>query len=79
MLCFKNNICGRKYILKLLLLMQNIVIVSAFLLFKAKLLSTGDGEGEWEPWEQIQGSGQRTGTAETHGDPPQKLSGANQR
>ena len=80
MLCSKNNICGRKYVLKLLLLMQNIIIVSVCLLFKAyKLLSVGDEEGEWEPWEQIQGRGQRTGTAEAHRDLPQKMSGANQR
>lgn len=56
MLCFKNNICGGKYVLKLSPLTQDIVIVSVFLLFKAyELLSIGDGEGEWGRWEWIQG------------------------
>lgn len=80
MLCLKNNICGRQYILKLLLLMQNIIIVSVFLLLKAyRLLSTGDEEREWEPWEQIQGRGQGKGTAEAHSDLPQKITGVSQR
>lgn len=55
MLCFKNNMCVRKYFLKLLLLIQNIIIVGVFLLAKAyQLLSAGGGEGDWELWEQIQ-------------------------
>lgn len=66
MLCFKNNISVRKYFLKLLLLIQNIIIVGVLLLAKVyQLLSTGDGEGDWE----IQGT-------EAHRDLPQKMSGA---
>lgn len=49
MLCFKNNMCVTKYLLKLLLLIQKIIIVAVFLLAKAyHLLSAGDGEGDWE-------------------------------
>lgn len=70
MLCFENIMCARKYFLKLLLLIQNIIIVGVFLLAKAyQLLSTGDGEGDWE---LIQGT-------ETHKDLPQEMSGADQR
>lgn len=72
MLYFKNNVCGRKYILKLLLLTQNIIIVSAFLLFKdCKFLSLGNGEVGLEPQGQIQRREQRKGTTEAHRALPQ--------
>lgn len=73
MLCFKKNMCVRKYFLILLLLIQNIIIVGVFLLAKAyQLLSAGDGEGNWDPWEQIQGT-------EAHRDLPQKMGAADHR
>lgn len=73
MLCFKKNICMRKYFLILLLLVQNIIIVGVFLLAKAyQLLSAEDGEGNWDLWEQIQGT-------EAHRDLPQKMGTADHR
>lgn len=52
--------------------MQNIIF-SVFLLFKTyKLLFIGDGEGEWEPWEQLQRKGQRKGPSESHRDLPRR-------
>jgi len=60
--------------------MHKVIIVSIFLLFKAyRLLSVEDEEGEWEPWEQIQKTGQRIGSTEAHRDLSQKTSGTNQR
>lgn len=44
MLCFKNNMCVRKYFLKLLLLIQNIITVGVLLAKAYQLLSAGDGE-----------------------------------
>lgn len=72
MLCFKNNISVRKYFLKLLLLIQNIIVGVLLLAKVYQLLPAGDGKGDWELWEQIMGT-------EAHRDLPQKMSGADHR
>lgn len=56
MLRFKNNTCVRKYFFKALASNTEHNNIGVFLLAKAcQLLSAGDGEGEWELWEQTEG------------------------